>query len=84
MSERVSAFFSYGFRPFFLFACLYAVLAMAAWMAWIGRNIHFRKKQNVTTSAAISARTTPNSTKYITVASRATLAWRLGESRSSV
>lgn len=34
MSERVSAFFSYGFRPFFLFAGLYAVLAMAAWMAW--------------------------------------------------
>jgi len=36
MSERVSAFFSYGFRPFFLFAGLYAILAMAAWMAWIG------------------------------------------------
>ncbi|MDA0305978.1 MAG: NnrS family protein [Proteobacteria bacterium] len=36
MSERISAFFSYGFRPFFLFAGLYAVLAMAAWMAWIG------------------------------------------------
>jgi len=35
MSERVSAFFSYGFRPFFLFAGLYAVLAMAAWMAWL-------------------------------------------------
>ncbi|MEE8350676.1 MAG: NnrS family protein [Rhodospirillales bacterium] len=34
MSERVSAFFSYGFRPFFLFAGLHAVLAMAAWMAW--------------------------------------------------
>ncbi len=36
MSERISAFFSYGFRPFFLFAGLYAVLAMAVWMAWIG------------------------------------------------
>ncbi len=30
------AFFSYGFRPFFLFACLYAMLAMAAWLLWIG------------------------------------------------
>ena len=30
------AFFSYGFRPFFLFACLYAVFGMGAWLAWIG------------------------------------------------
>ena len=40
-SERQSlthwqAFFSYGFRPFFLFACSYAAIAMAAWIAWIG------------------------------------------------
>lgn len=27
--------FSFGFRPFFLAAGLYAVLAMAAWLAWI-------------------------------------------------
>ena len=27
---------SYGFRVFFLFAGLYAVLALAAWLAWIG------------------------------------------------
>jgi len=30
------AFFSYGFRPFFLFACLFAALSMSAWMLWIG------------------------------------------------
>jgi uncharacterized protein involved in response to NO len=29
-------FFSYGFRPFFLFGCLFAALSMAAWLAWIG------------------------------------------------
>jgi uncharacterized protein involved in response to NO len=29
------ALFSYGFRPFFLGAGAYAVLAMAMWMAWI-------------------------------------------------
>ena len=29
-------FFSYGFRPFFLFAGVYAVAGMAAWMAWLG------------------------------------------------
>lgn len=28
-------FFSYGFRPFFLGASLYAALAMALWLAWI-------------------------------------------------
>lgn len=28
-----SVFLSYGFRPFFLFAALYAIIAMAAWMA---------------------------------------------------
>jgi uncharacterized protein involved in response to NO len=32
---RSSALFSYGFRPFFLGAAAYAVLAMAMWMAWI-------------------------------------------------
>jgi len=36
MTPRSAAFLSYGFRPFFLFAGLYAVLAMAAWMAWFG------------------------------------------------
>jgi len=30
------AFFSYGFRPFFLFACIFAALSMSAWMLWIG------------------------------------------------
>ncbi len=30
---RASAFLSYGFRPFFLFASIYALLALAAWMA---------------------------------------------------
>ena len=29
-------FFSYGFRPFFLFAFTFAALSMAAWLAWIG------------------------------------------------
>ncbi len=29
-------FMSYGFRPFFLLACLFAALSMAAWLAWIG------------------------------------------------
>ncbi len=28
-------FFSYGFRPFFLFAGLYAVIGMAVWMGWM-------------------------------------------------
>ncbi len=32
----VEAFFSHGFRPFFLGASLYAAAAMAAWLAWIG------------------------------------------------
>jgi uncharacterized protein involved in response to NO len=32
---RGSPFLSYGFRPFFLFAGIYAVMAMAAWIAWI-------------------------------------------------
>lgn len=36
MTERLDAFLSYGFRPFFLFAGIYAVVGMAAWMAWIG------------------------------------------------
>ncbi|HSM39639.1 MAG TPA: NnrS family protein, partial [Afifellaceae bacterium] len=27
---------SYGFRPFFLLAGVYAVVAMLAWMAWLG------------------------------------------------
>lgn len=30
------AFISYGFRPFFLFAVLYAAIGMMAWLAWIG------------------------------------------------
>ena len=29
------AFFSYGFRPFFLSAAVYAALAMAVWLAWV-------------------------------------------------
>ncbi len=36
MPSGPSVFLSYGFRPFFLFAGLYAVIAMAAWMAWFG------------------------------------------------
>lgn len=32
----VEAFFSYGFRPFFLGAALFAALLMAVWIAWIG------------------------------------------------
>ena len=36
MPSKTAAFLSYGFRPFFLFAGLYAVIAMAAWMAWFG------------------------------------------------
>ena len=35
MTPRLTAFLSYGFRPFFLFAGLYAVLGMAAWIVWI-------------------------------------------------
>lgn len=31
----LDAFFSYGFRPFFLGAAVYAALAMAVWIAWI-------------------------------------------------
>jgi uncharacterized protein involved in response to NO len=31
-----SVFFSYGFRPFFLFACIFAALSMGAWLTWIG------------------------------------------------
>ncbi len=34
MTPRPAAFLSYGFRPFFPFAGIYAVLTMAAWMAW--------------------------------------------------
>ena len=36
-AERPSfdAFFSYGFRPFFLGAAVYAVLAMLLWLGWI-------------------------------------------------
>ena len=36
MTPRPTAFLSYGFRPFFLFAGAYAVLAMVVWMAWFG------------------------------------------------
>jgi uncharacterized protein involved in response to NO len=32
----MTTFFSHGFRPFFLFAGLYAVVGMAAWMVWMG------------------------------------------------
>lgn len=35
MRDRFDTLFSYGFRPFFLGAGLYAVLGMAAWIAWI-------------------------------------------------
>lgn len=31
-----STFLSHGFRPFFLAAGIYAMLAMGAWLAWIG------------------------------------------------
>lgn len=31
----LESFFSYGFRPFFLGAAVYAALAMAVWIAWI-------------------------------------------------
>lgn len=36
-TSRISeiAFFSYGFRPFFLGASVYAAFAMSAWLAWI-------------------------------------------------
>lgn len=30
-----STFLSHGFRPFFLFAGIYAVVAMAAWLGWL-------------------------------------------------
>lgn len=33
--NRVPRFLSQGFRPFFLFAGVYSVLAMAAWIAWL-------------------------------------------------
>ena len=39
MTDRrfsLEAFFSYGFRPFFLCALLFAALSMGAWLAWIG------------------------------------------------
>ncbi len=29
------ALFSYGFRPFFLGAAIYAVIAMVVWIGWI-------------------------------------------------
>jgi len=32
----MTAFFSYAFRPFFLFAFIYAFVAMGAWLTWIG------------------------------------------------
>ncbi len=32
----LDALFSYGFRPFFLGATIYAVLIMAVWLAWLG------------------------------------------------
>lgn len=35
----VDAFFSYGFRPFFLGAGIYAALAMAVWIAWLAATI---------------------------------------------
>ncbi|MDA1091097.1 MAG: NnrS family protein [Proteobacteria bacterium] len=38
MTQRLTAFLSYGFRPFFLFAGLYGVVGMAAWLALIGLN----------------------------------------------
>ncbi len=34
--SRWTIFFSHAFRPFFLAAGIYAVLALAAWLAWIG------------------------------------------------
>ena len=38
MNQSLTAFLSYGFRPFFLFAGLYAVFGMAAWLALVGFN----------------------------------------------
>ncbi len=35
VSHRQIVLFSYGFRPFFLAAGLYAVLAIAAWLTWL-------------------------------------------------
>jgi uncharacterized protein involved in response to NO len=32
----MQTFLSYAFRPFFLFAFIYAALAMSAWLVWIG------------------------------------------------
>lgn len=37
------AFDSYGFRPFFLFAYLFAAFSMTAWLAWVG--LHAMKAQ---------------------------------------
>ncbi len=38
MTQKPIAFLSYGFRPFFLLAGIYAVIGMAAWLAWISLN----------------------------------------------
>lgn len=39
--DQQPALLSYGFRPFFLAAGLYAIVAMAAWMGWLGlHNMH--------------------------------------------
>ena len=32
----IENFFSYGFRPFFLFAYLFAAFSTGAWLAWVG------------------------------------------------
>lgn len=34
--DRFDTFLSFGFRPFFLFAGLYAIAAIAAWLTWLG------------------------------------------------
>jgi len=39
----IENFFSYGFRPFFLFAYLFAAFSMTAWLAWVG--LHAMKAQ---------------------------------------
>lgn len=35
----LDALFSYGFRPFFLGAAVYAILIMVVWLAWLGAQV---------------------------------------------
>lgn len=52
MKTRFDIFFSYGFRPFFLFCAVYGVVVMAVFMLWIG--IHHAGGQIVGTSIAMA------------------------------